>query len=274
MAKAINAREWRVIGLSRSGNHAILQWLIAQLPGAYTFLNCAEGQHNPYATVRPMDDGCCHRTNIRGYDFQAEAAGRFTPKDTLIFSHEDSFLRRACSDVFERHHDEWVGRSAQRFDILILRDPYNLFASRLRNPTGLVRPRSAMRIWKQHARQAINGGRMLRHNPVIIAYNRWFRDENYRRHIAEQLGLDFTDAGRLEVAACNGGSSFDGMTYRHHADRMRVLQRWEHYVGDRRYTALFDDDVVNLARRVFGADAMAQPEHALRQTGDELLVDA
>lgn len=265
MAKAINAREWRVIGLSRSGNHAILQWLMAQLPGSYAFLNCTEGQHNPYATVRPMDDGCFYRSNIPGYDFEAEAAGRFTPKDTLIFSHEDSFLRRACSDTFEQHHDDWIGPSAERGDILILRDPYNLFASRLRSPTGLVPPKSAMRIWKQHAQQAVNGGGQLRHNPVIIAYNRWFRDENYRRHIAEQLGLDFTDAGRLEVAACNGGSSFDGMAYRHHADRMRVLRRWEHYMDDPEYMALFDEPTMRLARQVFGSNAMAKPEHAIRE---------
>jgi hypothetical protein len=34
--------------------------------------------------------------------------------------------------LFEQHHDQWVGASWQRYDVLILRDPFNLFASRLR----------------------------------------------------------------------------------------------------------------------------------------------
>lgn len=265
MTQLVNDREWRVIGLSRSGNHAVLQWMLAQLgeDDRYVFLNCTEGRHNPYTSARPMDDGCCFRTSIGDYDFDADARGAVVPKDHLIFSHEDSFLARACSRVFEAHHDAWVGRSRERSDVLILRDPYNLFASRLRNPTGLVPPRSAMRIWKQHARQFAERPRQLRHNPVLIVYNRWFSDREYRRHIAEQLGLPFTDAGRLEVPACNGGSSFDGMAYRHRADRMNVLRRWQHYVDVPAYTELFDASVMHLARRIFGGQ-VSEAEAAIR----------
>ncbi|MEX2672990.1 MAG: hypothetical protein WD294_12870 [Phycisphaeraceae bacterium] len=272
MATIVNECEWRVTGLSRSGNHAVLQWLMAQLRGRFVFLNCAEGGRNPYTSARPMDDGAIYRTNIPGYDLEAEANQVQVPKQHLIFSHEDSFLGRACSATFEKHHDAWVGRSRERVDILILRDPYNLFASRLRNPAGLVPGKSAMRIWKQHARQAAEAPRQLRHNPVVIAYNRWFADETYRRHIAEQLGLAFTDAGRLEVAACNGGSSFDGMSYRHHADRMPVLRRWAHYVDDPDYANLMDPSVMKLARKVFGPSTpLDEAESAIRASRREFM---
>ena len=50
----------------------------------------------------------------------------------LIYSYEDFPLDQVASDKFEHNHDLYLGKSAIRYDLLIIRDPFNLFASRLK----------------------------------------------------------------------------------------------------------------------------------------------
>lgn len=276
MPPIVNQTEIRVIGMSRSGNHAILQWLVAQMAEAdrrVCWLNCCEPKWNPYWTARPFDNGAPYWANYP-FDLEAEKACRFSPKDFFLFNYEDNYLRNACSEVYDAEHDGWVGPSQRRHDVLILRDPFNLFASRLRSLEPVVSPRVAVKIWKQHAKQFIGPvPRMLRHNPVLILYNRWCTDRAYRQRIAEALGVPFTDAGKARVAAVHGGSSFDGLSFDGRAGQMRTAERWRHYIEDPAYRGLFDAEVLRLSQAIFGdlpaADAMteASPTERLLRAG-------
>lgn len=264
MTDPINRREFRVTGLSRSGNHAVIQWMVAQMaaPGTQVcWLNCCEPKWNPYWTARPFDNGEPYWANYP-FDLEAEKATQFSRKDFFLFNYEDNYLRNACSAVYEKNHDAWVGPSGKRFDVLILRDPFNLFASRRRSMRHTVSPRIAMKIWKQHAKQFVFGPGMLRYHPVLVLYNRWCESRDYRRQIAEALGLAFTDAAKDRVAAVHGGSSFDGLTYDGQAGRMRTAERWKHDIDDPSYRALFDEQVLDLSERIFGELPAAE---ALRQ---------
>jgi hypothetical protein len=240
-----------VIGMSRSGNHAIIGWIMAQAKGRVLFLNCVQGKYNPFLTARPLkdDDGAIATYPV---DLEKERRRRFSRKDLLIYSHEDHFLGHACSDLFEYYHDGFVGKSKRRLDVLILRDPFNLFASRLRSGYGEVPHATALRMWKQHAREFLGLTRRLKHGPVLILYNRWVLDRAYRQELAEALGLRFSDAGVNRVAACAGGSSFDGLSQDGRAQKMKVFERWRHYAGERRYRELFDAEVFSLSERIFG----------------------
>lgn len=252
----VNRNEFRVVGMSRSGNHAIIQWLIAQVqaneePQRICWLNCVEGKYNPYWTARPFDDGDVLWANYQ-VDLEAEKQRQWSRKDYLIYNHEDAYLRNACSNEHEAHHDEWLGATAHRRDILILRDPFNLFASRLRSLEHSVSNAIAAKMWKQHAKQFLGRLRLLRHDPVLINYNRWCGQRRYRQQIADQLGLPFTDQGKQRVTKVHGGSSFDGMKYDGQAEQMRVHDRWRHYIDQQAYRDLFDKDMIDLAEQVFG----------------------
>jgi hypothetical protein len=243
----------RVVGMSRSGNHAIVDWILDQAVGRSCFLNCAEPATNPFLTNRPLGaDGIGHRTTLRGFDLRAEAVGRLSRKDLLLHSYEDTFLRAFSRPEVEERHDAELGSSARRFDILILRDPYNLFASRLAGGCGVVAPEVAMRIWCQHAREFLGQRRHLRHERVMISFDRWASSATYRRAIAAALGLRFDGRAALRVPGCAGGSSFDGLRFDGHADEMRVLSRWRAYAGNPDYLRLFTPTVVALSRRIFG----------------------
>lgn len=247
----VNRREIRVIGMSRSGNHAIMQWITAQQPGRWRLLNCCEGKQNPYESARPLPHGAPAESN---YDFplQEERPGSFSSKDLLIFNHEDSFLGHACSDIYEQRHDEWVGPSADRVDLLLLRDPFNLLASRFSRRGQMVKVATALRIWKQHARQYLGDIDRLTQRPVLVSYDHWFTDAAYRRRIAADLGLPGSDAGLQRVASCFGGSSFDGLDYDGRAQEMGVLHRWKRFARDPAFTAALDEQTIELAQRAFG----------------------
>lgn len=276
-----NQNELRFIGMSRSGNHAILHWLIRQIiessegsgGSEYSgrprvcWVHCPEPGHSPYWTARQFDNGERFFVNYADFDVEQEKWGRCTPKDWFILNYEDTFLRAACGDLYERHHDEWVGPSRRRFDLLLLRDPFNLFASRTRIMHHTVPPRTGLRIWKQHARQFINGARMLRHNGMLVLYNRWCDDREYRQSICRRLGIPFTDAGRQDVPAVMGGSSFDGLRYQGDAARMLTASRWQHCIDHNGYLELFDKETLDLAREIFGPlsalDAIARRQSSL-----------
>ncbi len=256
----------RVLGLSRSGNHAIINWMLEQLPGRWCFLNCVAPDSNPFRTAKPTDLGQCYRSNVPGFEPWSEGAGLHASIDHLLFSHEDCFLRSAWGERATAMQDEAIGTIRRRVDLLILRDPYNLFASRRRFRHQLVPEGAAVRIWKQHAR-AFLGHRTCLTRPVLpISYNRWREDPQYRQQLAERLDLRFTDADLDAVPACGGGSSFDGHRFQGRASEMPVHERWKHFADDASFWGLFDAQLRDFATRIFGpppwedGDREAQPE--------------
>ena len=270
----VNGTELRLIGMSRSGNHALIHWITSQLRGSYCFLNCCEGKSNPFESARAIDDGRRAVTNIPNLEIEREQRGELTDKDWLLFSHEDNFLANACSSLFEDNHDHWIGASSRRIDLLLLRDPFNLFASRMAHDLASITSSVAARIWKQHARQFVRGPRALRHEPVLVRYDRWVRELDYRRALAERLGIGFTDAGINDVPAVAGGSTFDGRAYHGDAREMRVFDRWRRMIARPEYRALFDDELIELAVEIFGpSPAAAALRSSLgvprRRTNDE-----
>lgn len=238
--------------MSRSGNHAVINWILSQATGRTCFLNCTEPKFNPFLTARPLDDGRSIIAEYPGFDLEAELAGRFSEKDLLMHSHEDCFLGTLVRGAFEENHDAMVGPSRSRRDALILRDPYNLFASRRHGGFGEVSETVALRIWKQHAREFLGIRRYLKERPLLVNYNRWSTDPAYRQELAAQLGFELRDDNVHEVPAAGNGSSFDGRRYHGAASRMRTLERWKHFAGDPDYASLFDEEVHDLARKIFG----------------------
>lgn len=256
----INKNELRIAGMSRSGNHSIINWILQQLQGRFCFLNCAEPKTNPFGTARPLFQDKTYKVNYPDFDFSAERKGNFSKKDYLIYSYEDCFLSMLNKSIFEQEHDLWVGPSRRRMDILILRDPFNLFASRKKS--GLfkrekekknkpVTPLTALRIWKQHAREAIGEKSYLPHQRIYINYNSWASDYQYRKKVAKSLNLNFNDNGIHEVSKVAGGSSFDGVRYATNANNMKVLERWKHYINDPDYLKLFDEETIDLSNQLF-----------------------
>lgn len=245
----MNDLEIQVLGMSRSGNHAVSNWIFSQADEPKLLLNCAEGKTDPFATCRPVFSG------QPGWREAPEPASPAVPtvgahRALLMHSYEDSWFAHAFSRDLEAHHDTWLGPSRRRVRLLILRDPYNLFASRFKMGAELSPP-VARKMWKQHAREALGDTRKVK-GKVVVLYNRWSAEKAYRRSIAEDLGLEFTDAGANHVPQTMGGSSFDGTAFDGRAAEMPTRERWKAYADDPAYRSIFDAEMVSLATRLFG----------------------
>jgi len=252
MHEIMNQNEWRVIGMSRSGNHAIINWLFAQLEGRACFLNCCEPKNNPFCWIRPMGSGNAYQVNYPDFDLGRERSGLFSKKDYLIYSHEDCFLGLLRRGLWEEQHNAWVGASESRRDILILRDPFNLFASRLKCGMAHRSLHTAKRIWKQHAREFLGERPSLPYPRVLISYNEWVRSQSYRRQLAEELGVRFSDRAFGRVDDTAGGSSFDGTRFRCAAAKMKVFDRWRVFLQNEHYRRIFDQEMLRLSEAIFG----------------------
>jgi hypothetical protein len=273
MRGVINEQEIRVLAMRRSGHHAIVNWILAQAEEWTCFLNDCRKKGNPYVTCRSSTSVLPVSSDVATRLFwKAERSGVHTRKSLLMYNFEDAHPEAFVSSNAVAESTRWVGRSKRVLNVLILRDPFNLFASRLRwlrgrKGTGLLKdPQQWVALWKEYAREATD---VTDHVPnrVLVSYNAWCLSESYRRELAAQLGLPFTDAGRQEVARWGPtvwGDSFDGLQYDGRAEDMKVLERWKQFRDDPVYRSLFEDsELVALSQAIFGdlpgTEAVAAP---------------
>lgn len=287
-----NILEVRAYGLMRSGNHAIIEWIQNQFAGEITcFLNNVKhGDHDPYNSYE--------QRVLTGIDDQIDTETlRNTKKRLLIYSYEDrheleaenkTFHESVFQPEFEKKRLFYLGASEHQFDILIIRDPFNFFASRLklirdRGPQGGVRDLSLIRKnWKALASEAIK----LTHTPqprkIVANFNRWVTDLAYRQSLSRSLMGTFTDASMRNTPEYGGGSSFqdsDKLTTRMIMAHWRklfdikrytafgrywkrftvpdkkekVLERWKHLAEDHKFcTLFFDEELLELSEELFG----------------------
>jgi hypothetical protein len=244
-----------VHGLKRAGNHAIINWLRGHAPFEFfnnviwinSILN-GEPYPPPYENLEAL-----LKTRIAGrWD-------RFIVSWTrpVMVSLEDHPL-----DISAFRHPERI----RTVNVLVLRDPRNLFASRIRMASRLDVPcfrtdRMSMQrfvdLWKAQAREFLGITNVLR-NKVCIYYNAWYSSEAYRRGISAHLHFTFTDEGFNQVSDEGGGSSFDGMAFDGSGSQMNVLKRYAELTADEARIldrVLEDEEILKLARLIEDAHA-------------------
>lgn len=258
----INQKEIRVLGMQRSGNHAIIKWIAHQIKGRVCFLNNAYPPKdlNPFRTCYP--NTLAEFSANYDYDLEAESRGTLTKKECLIHSYEDMSFSDVFNPDFEKQHDVLVGSSRKRFDILILRDPFNMFASRLKKTRsdkgyypysiGMDCQRNRLllaNLWILYAREFIGATNHIGCNKIPVSFNRWASDQSYRKAISERLGLDFTDTGMTGRATDSSFQAEEGDT----VNINNLFGRWRKYSEDPFFRKIFsDNELVMLSRKIFG----------------------
>ena len=250
--KIINEKDIKLIGLQRTGNHAILNWIYSQCDELKCVLNHVPINRKPFiafskkGTIKEFDQNFKQKLNVT-----AERLGFFARKELILYTYEDEMIQNAFNKFSEKKHDSWVGVSKNRYDLLILRDPFNLFASRLKRDDNNIKNRFSLRdpkqrqkvidLWKNHAREFLGDTNFLTNNKICVNYNSWFVDNEYKKKLAEQLYIPFTDKSMNEVVSVGGGSSFDNTELHNNASEMKVLERWKQYADDELFISIFQD---------------------------------
>lgn len=98
----VNLKEIKILGLRRSGNHAIINWLRSQLPKNTTFINHTRIKENPYRNVYEDQLFLAKNPEIKGWRcedinwWRKEAKGEFSVKDCLMYSFEDQDIEQVA----------------------------------------------------------------------------------------------------------------------------------------------------------------------------------
>jgi hypothetical protein len=209
-----------VISMQRAGHHAVINWLGGHY-SEFTLRNDFDHE-NRIEEFTSRGDGSCTFSNVEDYDLQRS-------------------LKAIESDSIN---------SAVK--ILVLRDPYNLFASRL-SAKFTVRAGAltelAKNIWKEQATEYLN----RQHVDICVSYNRWFLDREYRKNITDRLGLDYNENRLQAVPEFGYGSSFDSCDYSGRASEMKVLERWKAHATNQEFLDFIrDQELEILSNRIFG----------------------
>lgn len=207
-----------VRGLKRSGNHAVIHWL--QGMRRFAFFNnvvpvkrrLRNNEAMPPAEPWPN----WARENLAERRKACLLEGRVRqlfgelrpPVEAVIASLED---HDTDYQPFTQVPDTFK-------NILIVRHPENLFASRIKKSGQRDSPETyprdngvwqqrIVRIWKNHAKEVL-GRTSTMPGLVGIYYDAWFSNEAYRRTLSEKLGLNYNEKGFGAQAREGGGSSF------------------------------------------------------------------
>ena len=250
----INEKEIRVVGLRRSGNHGIITWIKRHYNNDVWHLNNVSPQTNPYRHLYQ------HYPREK---LKKEAKGIFSKKECLIYNYESYTLESITNSTVEKNHDLYLGKSQTKYDLLILRDPYNMFASIRKGQikkkkdflylnTHPNNQKSIPELWLDYAKEFLGETNYLKQNRVMVNYNQWVSDQDYRRKISEKLGLEFCDAGFNVVKNYGGGSSFNGTEFESQASKMDVLNRWQGFIDDDKYRTMFNQEIIEYSQKIFG----------------------
>lgn len=178
---------------------------------------------------------------------------------SLLVSHED----RPLEDYFLTYSERQFGKCQRRFQILLLRDPYNWLASWYAWQDALgVRFREdqefrnhTISLWKDYAQLYLQWAENPEQSTglvqIPVSYNCWKTDQHYRQDLARELGLSFSDEGFNKVSSHGHGSSFSGIEYQGRGSEMDTLNRWRQFKNDDFYKNLLDDELRELGGKIF-----------------------
>lgn len=247
--------EVHVVGIQRSGIHAIINWIIGHYNTAVFKNDAGVGIHEGiYSPVLYKDGKETGKLNC------------FADEQTqlVIFGHENASVKHV-SDIFSNpaylssvdlyaKRSESKSLARRRLVVLNLRDPFNTFASLCNLLSDSVRIRELSVVWTGYAKEIL--GETSYFGPKKSAhalFNKWCSSKSYREELSVLLGLSHNDQNFRSMMPYGGGSSFDGMSYQNRADQMNLKSRWEKKKDNPGYIKIFNEnpDLVKYSKRIF-----------------------
>lgn len=228
-------RAFRVFGMKRSGNHAIISWLIKNSGvEKYDFLNNCKKNSVPYKGAFSIFTEEGLRVS------SAEGDGKQRDIDLILASYEDPDLPRQLGGT-KGPKLQWPHPSP--IDIVIERDFVNwlpsyvkLWQNRLKEDISVILSRSFQGIafWKRNHLYCSDNREIQ-----LIRYGIWCQSLEYRKKILADFGLEFLSDDISGVPTAGGGSSFDGLAYDGKSQEMAVGERWRHIPNDPLAASIF-----------------------------------
>ena len=218
------------LSIRRSGTHVIGEWVQKQLslPNK-NILNVK------YPLLERKDDLATEVPKAR--------------YNALIISFESWSLEIIDKIEVRNHFAKSFGKYDKIHYLIGLRDPWNLFASRIKH--GIRRLRHpADYLWVEYAKAFIEKP----YDAQYVLYHEFLSKITTRCKLSKALGGEFDDSLIDRVPRYGGGSSFDGVDYDGEGRKMAIFSRWRECWEDDSFRALFTPEINDLAKKIFGTD--------------------
>ncbi len=239
-----------VFAQSRSGHHAIIDWLFNQYSDTKLFFN--------YNSVDNFDPKFSERiqyylNNKKYYkvisnswiksglveeklkEFEMETLENIDvienqDKNLLILNYEN-FDMSEMDNLYHKIKDLFPQANIHK--VIVLRDLLNLLASKIKagveiNEQDVIDKNpnfnEIVNLWLNYCKYAESNNDLVK-----IVYNKWYQDDNYRLEILTQLKSDYKEIGIPNLATFGGGSSFDGYSINRKVNDMKFLERYLEY---------------------------------------------
>jgi hypothetical protein len=245
-AEPVNEIDLKVLGMRRSGNHAVLTWIMraaeAGFPKAeHVFLNNCKPAENEYRLQSDYRRPVYSEEEYRRIRVRRNRT--YLPVGLLMRSFED-YDRAAWR---EPEDQAFYGRCRTQFRAIILRDPLNLFASRLK--AGYINSKSRLSLidlYLDHV-ACLDGD----DDAFPIFYNRWLLSEEYRADLLDRLGLPAFDGHDSTAVSFGPGSSFQGRGAELRTEDL--LRRWTNFAQDQWFDReiLKNDALMRITEKYF-----------------------
>jgi hypothetical protein len=261
-----NKTVFLVFAVSRSGHHAVMDWIYNQFNNPKVFLNYVKYQDASFdnRTQYYANDKKYFRNlnaNWEKYGVLEERLKEYSVEDVAakeILGNDKNLLmlnfeNKSVSSLDQSIEDfaKQFGENTKVVPIIIARDIFNYLASKMKMGRYFF-PERNLFAWKDHVRECLGLTNYLP-NKVCINYNKWCVDMDYRKEVAEKLGVDTFIPEWNEVSSFGGGSSFDILKFKDNAKQMKTDERWKTYEHDEEYLSyLQDKELTDLSERYFG----------------------
>jgi hypothetical protein len=231
---------YHVWGIRRSGNHAVIGWILKNRGTPHVHFNDIPDPRNPLAPggvdvaglpmwryKRGLPRKIRHRffarhhSSFAGSDPSVDYRGLASTPGLAcrVFSYEDKLPTQA-------HGESCVAAPGEVcVSVLLLRDPFNLFASLLKAGVFSRELNELPALYTAYTEQFL---RRDETGVVGINYNEWVQNPGYRISTARRLGFETDGSAYDHVPPNGGGSSFSGQSFAGRGSRMDVLGRWRH----------------------------------------------
>ena len=182
---------------------------------------------------------------------KAGVDGKLDPVNARVVIFEEQ--PEAAIDIVKAHDyfKQLLGSYKEVHRILLVRDPYNLFASRIKHyPESLSVEKTWIKKDFIRANWLTYAQRYQNPDGVIpVNYNRLIIDEEYRKGLSKSVNGDrFSDKALSKVDSNGGGSSFTGTSA---PDPKRNVQNYRHYSDLEVFQDLFEPEYVKLSKEIF-----------------------
>lgn len=230
----------KFFGLQRSGNHAILNWLIGLDQENTLFFNMVR----PGSDLLDRPSGISLPDGTRAYATRVRGKRVIQPEHLewfeknggrLLLSYENYPIEKFSTSQLNQPVFQRFGQASEEKNMLVLRNPFNMLPSAEKMMRRIMVREGKdekwminalnrrLALWKNYAFLHLNPVSLTKGEFITFLFDRWVSEKEYRDSMADKLGYTNQDRFLDFVSDAGKGSSFSGSKL---GQREDVLNRW------------------------------------------------